>query len=75
MAGIIRQPTRVKKTSKITSKQVLTWAREVKAQRAQKVLIEAMESIKAFDTIKSHEQKSNTLDRTKLSLKGNSHKL
>ena len=48
------------KTKEITSVHVLTWARRVEAQRAQKVSMEAIKDSKEFDTIKRHEQKNNT---------------
>ena len=40
--------TTVKKTSAITSHQVLAWARRVKAQRAQKLFIEATKINRIF---------------------------
>ena len=48
MTELIRELTTVKKTSKITSEQVLDWARIVKAQRAQKLLIEATKDSKCI---------------------------
>ena len=46
------------------TKQVLAWARRVKAQGAHKALIAATKD-KGFDTINRHKQKNNTPDRAK----------
>ena len=45
MTEIIRILNADKKTSEITSKYVLAWARREEAQRAQKALIEAPKAI------------------------------
>ena len=52
-------------TNKITSKQVLGWARTVKSQKVQKALIKATKQNKDFDIMKKQEQKNNTFYVTK----------
>ena len=48
---IIREFTAIKKTNEMTGKQVLTWARQVKAQRAHVALIEATKENKDFSAM------------------------
>ena len=41
MTEIIREVTEIKMTNEITNEQVMFWARRVKAQRPQKIILDA----------------------------------
>ena len=60
MTEIIKELTQTQKMNEITSGQMLSWARKVKVQQAQKTLIETTKDNKELYTIKKHEQKNNT---------------
>ena len=66
MTEIIRELTKVKKISEITSKQVLIWVRGVKVQKAQKSIHESAKYNNEDDAVKRHEQKNDTSYRAKL---------
>ena len=50
-----------------TSEQVLSWARGVEVQRAQKVILGAAKESIEFDAVKKHEQQNNATGITKAS--------
>ena len=65
----------VKKTSEITSEQVLVWARRAEAQRTQKALIEVTKDNKEFDTIKKVSTEEKYTQQSKIKPKRNLHEL
>ena len=52
MTEIVRELTTIPKTNGSTSEQVLSGARRVRMQRAQKVILDATKESKGFDTTK-----------------------
>ena len=53
------------KTIKITSQQVLAWARRSEVQKARRELTEVTKASKAFKAVRKHKHKRSTPDRTK----------
>ena len=52
IAEIIRELTKAKESTPVTSEQVLVWAKRVKAQRTQSAIITNLSKTKKFDKIK-----------------------
>ena len=53
LAEIIRELTKAKKHTAVTSKQVLVWAKRVESHRAKSVIITSLSKTKEFDKIKT----------------------
>ena len=64
MTKIIRELT-IKKTNEINSQQIIFWTRRVKAQRAQKTILDTTKERKEFDALKRHDGQNNATDSTK----------
>ena len=64
LAEIIKELTQTDENTHVTSEQVLAWAKMIKAQRAQSVVINSLSEVKEFDKIQTvrDDQKQNGIN-------------
>ena len=52
LGEIIQELTKIHENEKITSRNVLSWAKRVKVQRAQSTIMNSLTEVKEFDKLK-----------------------
>ena len=63
LVEIIREFTKNEESKDVTSEQVLAWAKRVKVQKAQSVIINNLNETKDFDKIKTMRSRERQIER------------